>query len=104
MTGGRPRLGHRDLTACPPPSELDRPSGTIVARPRLFEAMEHVLGAIRRPTREKVVVLVGQTPPAPHGHEPGITDLREDHVSPMLGRMDRRPPKGAGSIRRVSLD
>src|SRR4051812_38383097 len=103
MTGGRACLGHRDLTACPRPSEVDRPSGTIVARPRLFEAMEHVPGAIGRPPREKVVALVGQPPAAPQGHEPGITDLREDHVSPMLGRMDRRPPKVAGSIRRISL-
>ena len=45
-------LRHRDLTPRPGAPQVDRPSRTVVPRPRLFEVVQHVLRAVGRPSRE----------------------------------------------------
>jgi hypothetical protein len=46
--------------------------------------VQHVFGAVGRPDREKVVVVVLQRPAATHRDESRIADLGEDHESVRL--------------------
>jgi hypothetical protein len=66
-------LGHRDFTPCPRARLFDGPIGTVIAGMRLLEEVQHVLGAISGPKREKTVigVLEGSTPP--YSDEPRVT-------------------------------
>jgi hypothetical protein len=42
-------LHHFDLAPHPAPGQLDRVAGPVVLRLHLFEEVQHVLGALRRP-------------------------------------------------------
>src|SRR6185369_12598693 len=79
MAGRRARLCPADVTPGPGTPELDRPTWTLVLRPRLFEVVEHVLGTVGCPDRETAMIVVLERPAATHGDEPGIPDLGEDH-------------------------
>ena len=81
VAAGRASLPPGGLTPCPSPPKVDRPSWAIVRRPRLLKAMEHVLGAVGRPQREEVMIIVLEGPAATHGDEPRIPDFGEDHQS-----------------------
>jgi hypothetical protein len=52
---------------------------TVVLRPYLLEVVQHVLGAVGRPHREKTMIVVLQRPAATDRDEPRIPDLGEDH-------------------------
>ena len=81
MPARRASVPPADLAARPGSPELDCAAGPIVIGPRRFEEMQHVLGAIRRPQTEEVVMVVGEAATAAHGDEPRIPDLRENHRS-----------------------
>jgi hypothetical protein len=79
MPGRRAGLSPRDLTLRPGTPEVDRPTWTVVLRPRLLEVVQHVLRAVSRPHPEKTMIVVSEGPAATHGDESRITDLGEDH-------------------------
>ena len=79
MAGRSAGLCPGDLTARPGTPEVDRPTWTVIAWPSLLEVVEHVLRAVGRPYREKTMIDVLEGPAAPHGDEPRIPDLGEDH-------------------------
>ena len=74
--GGGARLRHRDLTPRPCASKLEGLSRTVVPGSHLLEVMQHMLGAVGRPYREQVVIIVLQGAPTTYGHEPGVSLLR----------------------------
>ena len=94
MAGRRAGLCPRDLTPRPGTPEVDRPTWTVVVRPCLLEVVQHVLRAVRRPHREKTMIVVLEGPAATHGDEPRIPDLGEDHQLPISLLC---PPRVAGS-------
>src|SRR5712692_9207140 len=79
VAGRRTGLFPPDLTARPGTPEVDRPTWTVVLRPRLHEVVQHVLRAVSRPDRQKAVIVVMEAVAATLGDEPRIPDLREDH-------------------------
>ena len=84
MAGRRAGLSPRDLTPRPGTPEVNRPTWTVVLRPYLLEVVQHVLGAVSRPHREKTMIVVLEDPAATHGDESRIPDLGEDHQSAHL--------------------
>ena len=80
MAGGGAGHSPRDLTPGPSASQVDRPSRTVVPPPRLLEVVQHMLRAVGRPHREQVVIVVIEAAAAPHGDEPWVPDLGEDHA------------------------
>jgi hypothetical protein len=79
MAGRRAGLCPLDLTPRPGTPEVDCPTWTVVIRPCLLEVVQHVLGAVSRPDRQKAVIVVLEAAAATHGDEPRIPDLGEDH-------------------------
>ena len=79
MAGRRAGLRPRDLAPRPGTPEVDRPTRTVVLRPRPLEVVQHVLRAVGRPHREQAMIVVLEGPAATHGDEPRIPDLGEDH-------------------------
>jgi hypothetical protein len=51
----------------------------------LLEVIQDVFRAVRRPHREKAMIIVLEGPAATHGDEPRIPDLGEDHLFAHLG-------------------
>ena len=88
MAGGGAGLCPRDLAPRPGPPKVDGPPRTVVIRPRLLEVVQHVLRAVGRPQREKVVVFVLEGAAAADGDEPRITDLGEDHLLAAASQRD----------------
>src|SRR5205809_374778 len=72
MTARRARVPPGDLASGPGTPKLDGASWSVVAWPLLLEDGHDVLGAIDRPDREQVMVVVGQGPAPAHGDEPRI--------------------------------
>jgi hypothetical protein len=60
VTGGRPGDGHGDLAPGPRPGQLDGVLRTLVVRADPLEMLEDVRGAVGRPHRERVVVIIRQ--------------------------------------------
>jgi hypothetical protein len=79
MAGRRAGLCPRDITPRPGTPEFDRPTWTIVFRPRLLQMVQPVLRAVSRPDGEKAVIVVLEATAATHGDEPRIPDLGKDH-------------------------
>ncbi len=79
MAARRASLCHRGLAACPGADLLDCLTWSRVISPIRLEEVKDVLGAARRPQREKSMVHIGQGPTAADRHEPGVADFREDH-------------------------
>ena len=79
MAGRRAGLCPPDLTSRPGTPEVDCPTWTVVLRPCLLEVVQHVLGAVSRPDRQKAVIVVLEAAAATHGDEPRIPNLGEDH-------------------------
>jgi hypothetical protein len=63
---------------------------TVVRRPCLLEVVQHVLGAVSRPHREKTMIVVLEGPAATHLDEPRIPDRGEDHLFAHLNFCDRQ--------------
>jgi hypothetical protein len=79
MAGRHAGLAPRDLTPRPGTPEVERPTWTVVLRSCLLEVVQHVLRAVSRPDRQKVVIVVLEAAAATHCDEPQIPDLWEDH-------------------------
>ena len=79
MAGRRPRHAHPDLASRPGTSQVDRASRTVVLGPDLLEMVEHVLRAVGRPQREKVMIVVLEAAASTQGDEPRIARPGEDH-------------------------
>ena len=106
MAGRRAGLRPRDLTPRPGTPEVDRPTRTVVRRPRLLEVVQHVLRAVSRPHREKAMIVVLEAPAATHGDEPadpgpwGGSPVADLEVRPS-GRLGRLRSRGAGRAARA---
>ncbi len=79
MPRGGSRFGHPHLSPYPGTRELDRTPRTVVIGPRLLEEGKDMLGAVGRPERQEVVVVIGQAATTTQGDEPRISDLGKDH-------------------------
>jgi hypothetical protein len=78
MAGRNAGLCPLDLTPRPGTPEVDRPTWTVVLRPRPLEVVQHVLCAVSRPDRQKAVIVVLEASAPTHGDEPRIPNLGED--------------------------
>jgi hypothetical protein len=61
--------------------QFDSSVWSVIPGLLLLEVVQHVLRAIGRPNRKKVVISVLQGTATTHGNKPGISDLRENHLS-----------------------
>lgn len=76
-------LGPFDLATRPGSDKIDRHAGTVVTGPRLLKEWQHMLGAVCRPDRKKVMIGVRQGTAPAHSYQPGIAFLAEyDSLSP----------------------
>jgi hypothetical protein len=85
MAGRRAGLPPRELTPRPGTPEIDRPTWTVVVRPRLLEVVEHMLRAVGRPQRKQTMIVVLEAPATTHGDEPRTR---------ILGRITSLPRRG----------
>ena len=80
VTGGSPRLGHRDFAAGPGAGHLDGVTRASIVRPDRFEKMQHMLRARRRPQGQKPMIAISERATAADGDEATIANFRQDHV------------------------
>ena len=81
VSGGGTGLRHRDFPARPGTRLLNRPAGTVVSGLHVLKEMEDVLRAIRRPNGQQAMMGILEGTAAPHGYQPGVSVLAENHLS-----------------------
>src|SRR5262249_19242610 len=86
MAARRASLHHRDLTARPGASVLDRCTWSWVLRLNRLEQVKDVLGARRCPNSEEAMIRIGEGPTATKRDEARVPNLREDHGCALLRR------------------
>lgn len=72
---------HGGFTAGPASRCFDRRTRTGVARIRLLEQLQDMLGAISSPESQELMIVGGEESTASDGHQPGIADRRKDHLT-----------------------
>ncbi len=91
VAAGGAGLHHSDLAPRPRACQFDRSPRTLVARLRLLKIVQHVLGAIRRPQGEKVMVGICKGAAATNCDEPRVTHIAKNHCLLILERLLTRP-------------
>lgn len=79
VAAGGSRVHHPQVASGPGLDSCQSLTRTVVSGDRRLEPRQHPAGTGGRPQCEEHVVGTGQAPAAAHGHQPWVTDGREDH-------------------------